>query len=186
MERRNFLQKTLASLLAIIPATKMLGKTNDCTTGHDDEGPYFKAGAPFRKDIAVDYSGKDTDSLTLQGRIFGACNQSELEKAEIDLWHAHPSGDYDMDGYICRGRQHSDSNGNYQFQTLMPARYPGRPLHLHMKISMPGYKTLTTQVYFANDTQRKRDYLFRRNKGADRSIELKNGQGTFDIYLEKA
>lgn len=186
MERRNFLQKTLTSLLAIIPAAKLLGKTDICTTGQDDEGPYFKTGAPFRKNVAVEYTGKESEPLVLQGRVFGACDQSELSKAEIDLWHAHPAGDYDMDGYICRGRQNSDSNGSYQFETVMPARYPGRPLHLHIKVTMPGYKPLTTQVYFAKDTQRKRDYLFRRNKGADRSITIKNGRGNFDIYLEKA
>lgn len=186
MERRNFLQKALASVLAVISATKLLGNSEACTTGHDDEGPYFKSGAPFRKNIALDYKGNDTELLILQGRVFGTCDQLELKDAEIDLWHAHPAGDYDMDGYLCRGRQNSDSKGNYQFETVMPARYPGRPLHLHIKVAVPGYKTLTTQVYFASDTQRKRDYLFRRNKGADRSIELKNGQGTFDIYLQKA
>lgn len=185
MERRNFLQKTLTTLLAIIPATKLWGDSRACTTGHDDEGPYFKSGAPLRRNIAVDYSGQATSPLVLQGRVFGACDQSILEAAEIDLWHAHPGGDYDMDGYLCRGRQNADNKGHYQFETVMPARYPGRPLHLHIKVSMPGYKTLTTQVYFANDTQRKRDYLFKRNKGADRSIELKNGTGSFDVYLQK-
>lgn len=186
MERRNFLQKTLAALLTFTPAVRWWNKPDACTTGHDDEGPYFKAGAPFRKNIAIDYKGEQTEGLTLQGRIFGACDQLELEKAEIDLWHAHPDGDYDMKGYLCRGRQLSDVRGNYEFNTVMPARYPGRPLHLHMKVTMPGYKPLTTQVYFSSDAQRKRDYLFRRNKGAERSIDLKNGRGTFNIYLEKA
>jgi len=37
--------------------------------------------------------------------------------------------------------------GSYAFTTLPPGVYPGRPLHIHFKVSAPGHKPLTTQLY---------------------------------------
>ena len=29
----------------------------------------------------------------------------------------------------------------------MPGKYPGRPVHLHVKVTSPGHTVLVTQVY---------------------------------------
>ena len=35
--------------------------------------------------------------------------------------------------------------------TVWPGAYPGRPLHIHAKVTAPGYAPLTTQIYFDTD-----------------------------------
>ena len=36
---------------------------------------------------------------------------------------------------------------SYAFTTSPPGVYPGRPPHIHFKVSVPGHKPLTTQRY---------------------------------------
>jgi protocatechuate 3,4-dioxygenase beta subunit len=46
-----------------------------------------------------------------------------------------------------RGMQKTGGKGGYAFTTLPPGVYPGRPPHIHFKVSVPGHKPLTTQLY---------------------------------------
>ena len=49
-----------------------------------------------------------------------------------------------------RATQHSSEDGSYDFVTNMPPSY-GPPRHIMFQINAPGYKTLTTRVYFDAD-----------------------------------
>jgi hypothetical protein len=40
-----------------------------------------------------------------------------------------------------------DAEGRYRYETDAPGRYPGRPLHVHVRVTAPGHRTLVTQVY---------------------------------------
>jgi protocatechuate 3,4-dioxygenase, beta subunit len=46
--------------------------------------------------------------------------------------------------------QTSDS-GQYSFKTIKPIGYGGRPPHVHFRVIADGYRTLTTEMYFAGD-----------------------------------
>jgi protocatechuate 3,4-dioxygenase beta subunit len=46
-----------------------------------------------------------------------------------------------------RGAQKTGATGAYAFTTSPPGVYPGRPPHIHVKVTAPGHKPLTTQLY---------------------------------------
>ncbi|RYG67158.1 hypothetical protein EON64_08080, partial [archaeon] len=48
------------------------------------------------------------------------------------------------------GRVHTDSEGGYSLNSLMPPSY-GPPRHIMLKVSAPGYQTLLTRIYFDKD-----------------------------------
>jgi len=85
-----------------------------------------------------------------------------VERALVDLWHADEHGDYDNSGFRYRGHLFTDSDGRYRFRTIMPALYPGRTRHYHVKVQAPQQSVLTTQLYFPNEPTNRRDGLFRR------------------------
>ncbi|HSD50388.1 MAG TPA: intradiol ring-cleavage dioxygenase, partial [Candidatus Methylomirabilis sp.] len=64
--------------------------------------------------------------------------------ARIEWWQANPQGRYD-DAH--RATQATDAEGKFRFETNFPGNYPGRPPHLHVKVSASGHRTLTTQLY---------------------------------------
>lgn len=82
--------------------------------------------------------------------------------------------DPNFDGF---GAQLSDAQGFYQFTTLYPAPYTGRPPHIHVKLWQKGETLLTTQLYLEGKTgnswfssQRERLQI---NPKADKSGMLK-------------
>jgi protocatechuate 3,4-dioxygenase beta subunit len=44
----------------------------------------------------------------------------------------------------------------------MPAQYPGRTRHYHVRVAALGRPLLTTQLYFPNEPANSRDGLFQR------------------------
>jgi protocatechuate 3,4-dioxygenase beta subunit len=43
---------------------------------------------------------------------------------------------------------------------VMPGLYPGRTRHIHVKVQAPHGRVLTTQLYFPNESQNKRDGIY--------------------------
>jgi protocatechuate 3,4-dioxygenase beta subunit len=82
--------------------------------------------------------------------------------ALVDLWHADAGGDYDNEGFRCRGHVFADGQGRFRFLTIVPAVYPGRTRHYHVKVQAPERPVLTTQLYFPGEAGNRRDRLFRR------------------------
>jgi protocatechuate 3,4-dioxygenase beta subunit len=84
-----------------------------------------------------------------------------VARALLDFWHADDSGEYDNDGFRCRGHQYADSEGRYRLETIVPGLYPGRTRHIHVKVQAPHGPVLTTQLYFPSEPRNADDYLFR-------------------------
>jgi protocatechuate 3,4-dioxygenase beta subunit len=61
-----------------------------------------------------------------------------------------------------RGHLFTDGEGRYRFRTILPALYPGRTRHYHIKVQAPERPVLTTQLYFPDEPANRRDGLFRR------------------------
>jgi protocatechuate 3,4-dioxygenase beta subunit len=49
----------------------------------------------------------------------------------------------------------TDADGAFELSTIIPGHYLNgstyRPAHIHVKASAPGYRLLTTQLYFEGD-----------------------------------
>jgi protocatechuate 3,4-dioxygenase beta subunit len=100
--------------------------------------------------------------------------------ALLDFWHADESGDYDNQGFRYRGHQFTDAEGRYRLETIVPAEYPGRARHIHVKVQRPGGRILTTQLYFPNNPTNERDGIFQPELVMRMATR---GQGLFDFLV---
>jgi protocatechuate 3,4-dioxygenase beta subunit len=128
------LRVALAVLALFAPASTVSAACPP--TRPDALGPFYVAGAPERS--------KTGDGLTVQGAVRSTRDCKPLPSARVEWWSANRSGQYD-DAH--RATQITDSEGRYRYVTDMPGKYPGRPEHLHVKVTAPGHKPLVTQIY---------------------------------------
>ena len=105
-------------------------------TSPDLLGPFYQPNAPERSQVGTGY--------LLTGEIKSALTCKSISGAKVELWMAGPDGQY---GNEWRATIFSDKDGKYHFSTHFPGHYGGRPPHIHMIISAPGFKELTTQHY---------------------------------------
>ena len=161
-------------------------------TPDNAEGPYYRAGAPTREDIAPDIEGT---VLEVSGGVFDTdCNP--LAGATIDIWQCDPDGHYDNDGsmpglpddvYLLRGKVQTDADGNYSFRTVVPGRYLNgdsfRPRHIHIKVDAPGFSVLTTQLYFEDDECNEFDAWVRKELMLVLEDDGDGKRAAFDFYL---
>jgi protocatechuate 3,4-dioxygenase beta subunit len=131
----------------------------DAPTVRQTEGPYFKPSSPQRADLVE--PGSKARPLELSGQVLTRTCRP-VPRALVDLWHADERGDYDNAGFRYRGHLFTDAEGRYRFRTIVPALYPGRTRHYHVKVQAPQQSVLTTQLYFPDDPTNRRDGLFRR------------------------
>jgi protocatechuate 3,4-dioxygenase beta subunit len=128
-------------------------------TSAQTEGPFFKPKSPLQSDLRQ--SGLAGEMVTLTGFVLTR-NCQPVANALVDLWHADLAGEYDNRGFRGRGHQFTDAQGRYRFVTIMPARYPGRTRHYHVKVQAANGPVLTTQLYFPGEAVNARNPLFRR------------------------
>lgn len=163
-----------AALLAPLEA---LAQTCGMITPRQTEGPFFKTDSPLRASL-LEKTAKTR--LLVTGRVLSAqCNP--VPNALLDFWHADEDGDYDNRGFRYRGHQFADGQGRYRLETIVPAEYPGRTRHIHVKVQARGGRVLTTQLYFPGDPGNRRDGLYR----AELEMRLaKPGEGAFDFVVD--
>ena len=166
--RRRFLLNTgilaagweLSSAGAVL--SQELAPTPACHDGDEPtirqtEGPFFKPKSPERSDLRE--PGAGGRPFELSGFVLTrACRP--LRGAVVDLWHADDKGQYDDTGFRYRGHVTTGPDGAFRFRTIMPAVYPGRARHYHVKVQAPGSRLLTTQLYFPDEPANRRDGLF--------------------------
>jgi protocatechuate 3,4-dioxygenase beta subunit len=158
-----------------------------CEATHDNiEGPFFKAGAP-RRDVLVDGRVPGVD-MHLGGRVLGA-DCRPLAGATLDIWHADSAGDYDLSGWNLRGRVTTARDGAWNVLSIVPGRYLNgpryRPRHVHIKLTAPGHRALTTQLYFPHDEYNHGDPWFDPSLLMKQDIGRDNPAfwGSFDLVL---
>lgn len=133
---------------------------DESPTERQTEGPFYKPRSPERADLRE--PGLGGRPVELAGFVLTrGCRP--LAGVLVDLWHADDNGEYDNRGFHFRGHQFSDAAGRYRFLTIVPAQYPGRTRHYHVKIQAPNRPVLTTQLYFPNEPMNRRDGLFRKD-----------------------
>jgi hypothetical protein len=144
---------TLASAPAIITsaprafadATPVLAPTPACTlTPAAISGPYYFDPKLVRRDITEGHPGAP---LRLRFVVMDAANCTPISGARIDVWHTRADGYYSgypgqgdkrnvdtSGGTFMRGTQIADERGEVLFDTVYPAWYLGRTVHVHFKI----------------------------------------------------
>ena len=125
-------------------------------TERQTEGPFFKPQSPERISLVEGKAG----TLLVSGRVLGP-DCKPVAHALLDFWHADEKGAYDNQGFRYRGHQFTDADGRYRLETIVPAEYPGRARHIHVKVQRPGGRILTTQLYFPNNPGNQYDDIFR-------------------------
>lgn len=105
-------------------------------TPPDALGPFYVPGAPARTSVGTGHA--------LSGRVLSARTCRPVARAKVEVWQAGPAGEY---GPRWRATLRSGADGRYRFQGPFPPPYEGRPSHVHLRVSAPGYATLVTQAY---------------------------------------
>jgi protocatechuate 3,4-dioxygenase beta subunit len=121
------------------------------------EGPYFKANSPERSSLVE--SGMIGTKLTLSGYVLTP-DCKPVPHALLDFWQANAEGQYDNSGFTLRGHQFTDENGHYQLETIVPGLYPGRTVHIHVKVQAPNRPTLTTQLFEPGESSNQSDSIY--------------------------
>jgi protocatechuate 3,4-dioxygenase beta subunit len=155
IRRRRLL---LAAAALPLVSRVALAQTPACgpQTEPQTPGPFFKPSSPERRNLR-EKSG--ATPLVISGVVLSA-SCKPLANALLDFWHADERGEYDENGFRYRGHQFTDSQGRWRLETIVPAIYPGRARHIHVKVQPPGGRVLTTQLYFPGEAANKRDGLF--------------------------
>jgi protocatechuate 3,4-dioxygenase beta subunit len=122
-------------VLVGIGGSASAGQPGCAPTRPDSLGPFYVPGAPDRS--------RTGSGLVVSG-IVRATDCRPVGGAIIEWWSANPQGEYDE---AHRARQRAGTDGSYRYETDFPGRYPGRPPHLHLKVTAPGHRPLVTQLY---------------------------------------
>lgn len=145
-------------------------------------GPFHVEGAPHFELGADISNGAAGIPCLVRGTVRGIDGEP-VANAEIDVWQSDEDGLYDvqyaqLDHAQARGVLHSDSEGRYDFISILAVpyaiphdgpvgdllkatgRHPWRPAHLHFRIKAPGYETLITHVFRGDDAYLDSDAVF--------------------------
>ncbi len=114
-------------------------------------GPFYEPNAPVRTSVGSGY--------VLSGSVLTADGCEPVRDARIEFWLANPKGEYD-DAH--RATVLAGERGRYRFESNVPVSYGGRPPHIHVRVTAPGYRNLVTQHYpDAGQTQATFDLVLR-------------------------
>lgn len=161
---------------ALLIPLESLAQTCGIVTPRQTEGPFYTPNTPKR--ISLVEPGSNAPRLVVLGTVLSA-DCKPVPNALLDFWHSDERGEYDNRGFRYRGHQFADAQGRYRLETIVPAEYPGRTRHIHVKVQAGG-RILTTQLYFAGDPGNRRDGLYRPE------LEMKKGKGeetSFDFVV---
>lgn len=162
---------------ALLVPLEGLAQTCGQLTARQTEGPFFKTDAPRRISLI---EGNPSRRFVLEGQVLSPqCRP--VPNALLDFWHADEQGAYDNKGFRYRGHQYTDAQGRYRLETIVPAEYPGRTRHIHVKAQAQGRRVLTTQLYFPDDPANARDFLYR----PELAMKMpRRGEGSFDFVID--
>jgi protocatechuate 3,4-dioxygenase beta subunit len=167
--RRQFLAASLTTpaVLVLAPARPAAAQErsprptpacgDDHVTPYQMEGPFFKPESPRRASLLE--PGLTGKTIVVSGSVLWL-DCRPVAGALVDFWQADDAGQYDNRGYRLRGHQLTDDAGRYRLETIVPGLYPGRTRHIHVKVQAPGQPVLTTQLYFPDEPQNARDFIF--------------------------
>ena len=146
-------------------------------------GPFYVPGSPERGwGESVLLREADETPLFLHGVVRGL-NGGLVPNATIEIWQTDSNGMYDIQDTgqpedNLRGIYRTNERGEYLIRTIRPTsypiptdgpvgellrstkRHPHRPAHVHAIVKAPGYRTLTTHLFDAEDVFLDSDVVF--------------------------
>ncbi len=178
IDRREFLKK---SIVAIGAGGGAIAQAAICIrTRAQTEGPYYPESDLNRdQDLTrLDPKGNDAEGTIIElSGIIQDASCSPISGALVEIWQANAHGKYDHSedsnplpkdpNFQHWGRMTTKKDGAYLFRTIVPGHYPldpkltgktpsgprqFRPPHIHVKITARGFQSLTTQLYFHEDS----------------------------------
>ncbi len=165
-----------------LPATPAC-EDGDEPTAAQTEGPFFTPDSPRRRSLLE--PSMDGVGLVLTGTVLSTgCRP--LAGTLLDFWQADATGEYDNEGYRLRGHQRADGGGRFRLETIVPAPYPGRTSHLHVRVQPRGGAALTTQLYFPGEPLNDDDGLFAEELVMALTGSGQSRRGRFDFVLDEA
>jgi protocatechuate 3,4-dioxygenase beta subunit len=127
------------------------GAVSCVLTPEQTEGPYYIAGERVRRNIT---EGRRGVPLLLRTFVVDASTCKPIKGAAVDIWHADADGVYSGFGEgassktFMRGIQRTNAKGLAIFRSVYPGWYPGRTVHIHVKVHVRGNVVHTGQLYF--------------------------------------
>ena len=205
ISRRKLIQLSLlGSVISVLGSRSFAKALALIPTPNETEGPFY----PVK-----DQNDKDADLTQIEGHRDVAHGQyiivsgqvrditgHPIANAVLDIWQADANGRYrhprdpnkakldeNFQGWAVI---QTDGNGFFRFKTVMPGAYPAsgtwiRPPHIHLKISKPDYRALTTQMYFPDEKLNKTDLLLNAKSAVEKSAMIAKNvdqQGNLPIY----
>ena len=136
------------------PAAVSAGVVSCVLAPEQTEGPYYVPSAKVRRDVT---EGKRGTLLMLRLTVVDASTCKAIKGASVDIWHCDASGVYSgvqgsQGTTFLRGIQKTDAKGVATFKTIYPGYYPGRTVHIHVKVHLGGNVVHTGQLYFPDAT----------------------------------
>src|SRR5438552_1935326 len=115
------------------------------------EGPYYVSGEKLRRNVT---EGKAGRPLLLRLSVLNVATCKPIMNAVVEIWHCDANGAYS--GAIAnnpgtnflRGGQRTNVSGVATFETIYPGWYPGRAVHVHVKVHVGGNVVHTGQLFF--------------------------------------
>ena len=158
-------------LFFLLPLAALSAGEELARTPADYEGPFYPIVRQQDEDndlIHVAGWTKDAqgDILHLSGKVVNTDGEP-VSDAVVEIWQTDPNGLYkdkrdrspgDRDpNFQYWGKTATEKDGTFAFITLVPGRYPSRPAHIHYKVWRAGQAVLTSQIYFTNYPEEKKE-----------------------------
>jgi protocatechuate 3,4-dioxygenase beta subunit len=172
----------LSDVLGISSLVDLLA-TDPAATPGSVLGPFHTAGSPWMDNPANLIGSNEGERVILRGRVTDTAGRP-LSGATLDFWQNAANGLYwqvdptqPSDNLRCQLRVDADAryeiattrvvpyqiptDGPVWFDLVEPAgRTAWRPAHYHLIVAAPGYRTLVTEIFDAEDTWLERDAVF--------------------------
>lgn len=142
------------------PAAVASGLVTCVLAPESAEGPFHLDEQRLRRNIT---EGRQGVALTLRLTVVDVSSCRTIRGAAVDVWHCDAAGAYsgvqgDDDTFL-RGVQRTNAKGVAVFKTIYPGWYPGRTVHVHVKVALGGNVVHTGQLYFPDAVT---DMVYRR------------------------
>ncbi|KKY28393.1 putative catechol dioxygenase [Phaeomoniella chlamydospora] len=172
-------------------------------------GPFWRSDTPVRQNgstITFD-TPKDGEVAFMYGTVTCASTGKPIANASVDVWQASTNGLYeqqdpDQQEFNLRGKFITDDEGRYSFYCLRPTpypipddgpagkllslldRHPWRPAHIHIIAQVPGYKSITTQIFDEDSKYLEDDSVFAVKNGLRVKFTERNDDSQSKLELE--
>lgn len=146
-------------------------------------GPFYRAGCQVMpKGADLSRGENDGEPARIHGRVLDL-DRRPVPGATLEVWGTNAAGFYenvdpDQPDWNLRGRFELDDDGAFEMWTVKPVSYPipsdgpagellyamdrhnMRPGHLHVMLSAPGFRTVVSELFTADDEYLGSDVVF--------------------------